>query len=400
MAKTPKFLIPYADSAIFWKNKIFHDLKMKISNRLFNPHKLRHVLINKLDPGNGMGNYIQCSPLVTALKKASPDVEITFLVTEKPELGIFKLFCFPVNVLALPASQVKREFLNTFAVNILRQTNYDLIVHSHLEDPGLAKIITENGGFKNSIGYYNKSQLGAYPFITMHLPNPGPYEIFPEREFPYDQELQRILDVKVDWQAKLALHRRNEGDCVNELIGRDDINKPKILGIHPGCHINSKGRRWSTESFIQVAIRFKEQFNGRVFVFGGPHEEGDVQFILNKTNDSNIKGVIGQPLLKVAELIDHCDIFISNDSGLMNLSMALGIPSIAICGPSSTKSLHSLYPKGVFLGDKMPCCPCYQTDHYMSCINGPEDSARCLDLITPDEVMEHIEKKLQDDEKD
>lgn len=394
MARTPTVLIPYVDIAINTGRKISHSVKMQLCRWDFNPHKLRRVLINILDPGNGIGDYIQSSPLVRALRRTSPDAEISYLVSEKPELAIFKLFPIPVSVISLHPSQVNPDFLSIFAEKELRPECFDLIIHAHTENPHLALIITQKGGFRNSIGYYKKEHQGYNAFLSMRLPNQGPLDRYPERQFPYDSNLKRLLDVKIEWEPRLVIRDGGEIEDIPDSIEQAKRNGAKILGLHPGCHTNAKGRRWSPENFMRLALWFRKQFNGKVLIFGGPHEEVDVREIVAEAGDCEVIAILGKPLMKVGRLVNLCDVFVSNDSGLMNLSMALGVPSIAICGPSCTESLHSLYPKGIFLGDKMPCCPCYHTDHYMSCVKDSDYSAMCLQLIKPDEVIEHIKGKL------
>ena len=168
--RTPKFLIPYVDKAIYTKRKISHSINIQLRHLCFNPHKLNRVLVNKLDPGNGIGDYIQSSALVTALKDASPNVEINFLVSGKEDLVVFELFPYLVSVINLHPSNINYNDLSEFAETRLHPKKFDLVIHGWGENLAFAKVITQKGGFLNSMGYYKKESLGQLPVFTITLP--------------------------------------------------------------------------------------------------------------------------------------------------------------------------------------------------------------------------------------
>ena len=217
--------------------------------------------------------------------------------------------------------------------------------------------------------------------------------------FSYDDNLKRILDVKTEYQAILNIQKINKVYDVNGFI-RQENKKCKVLGLHPGCNANRKDTRWSAENYMNLALLFRKKFNGRVLIFGGPSEEEIVRMMVNKAEDIEIKAVIGQPLLKVAVLINKCDLFVSNDSGLASISMGMGVPSIGIFGPTDTNRHRTIFSKAILLGERLPCCPCINTDHYLHCPDGDfiyktsSDSPMCLQLISVNEVFQQVSELL------
>ena len=209
------------------------------------------------------------------------------------------------------------------------------------------------------------------------------------------------MDVKTEYQAKLNIQEINKVYDVNDFIRRDN-KKCKILGLHPGCNDNRKETRWNPKNYMKLALLFRKEFNGRVIIFGGPHEEEIVRMIVNRADDIEIKAVIGQPLLKVAVLINKCSLFVSNDSGLGSISMALGIPSIGIFGPTDTHRHRTIFQKAILLGERMPCCPCYGTDGYLKCPNddfvdsNSNNTPLCLKIISVNEVFQKVSKIITD----
>ncbi|MED6311825.1 MAG: glycosyltransferase family 9 protein, partial [Pseudomonadota bacterium] len=50
-------------------------------------------------------------------------------------------------------------------------------------------------------------------------------------------------------------------------------------------------------------------------------------------------------LSDVAHLLSRCDFFVGNDSGLMHMSAALGVPTLGLFGPSRTEQYAPWGPK-------------------------------------------------------
>ncbi|HZX10938.1 MAG TPA: glycosyltransferase family 9 protein, partial [Acidobacteriota bacterium] len=89
-------------------------------------------------------------------------------------------------------------------------------------------------------------------------------------------------------------------------------------------------------------------------------------------------------LRMLAGVISLADVVISNDSGPMHLSNALGIPVVALFGPTIpavTRPFHQPYK---VIKKEAPCWPC----SYREC---PYEH-QCMLKITPEEVASECEK--------
>jgi ADP-heptose:LPS heptosyltransferase len=107
------------------------------------------------------------------------------------------------------------------------------------------------------------------------------------------------------------------------------------IGIHPG----SGGARkcWPVSHFAAV-IRALWVRGVPVLLLAGPADRERVAGLLKQlpspaqSNLLNI--VIDAPLLMVAELLQGCKGYLGNDSGITHLAALLGVPTIALFGPS------------------------------------------------------------------
>jgi heptosyltransferase-2 len=92
----------------------------------------------------------------------------------------------------------------------------------------------------------------------------------------------------------------------------------------------------------------------------------------------------GKTSLRVAMgIMSLCGFFVTNDSGLMHMASALGLPTVAIFGSTDHVATGPRGPQTRIVRRTVSCAPCLKqecpTDH------------RCMLDITPDAVWETIE---------
>ena len=77
-------------------------------------------------------------------------------------------------------------------------------------------------------------------------------------------------------------------------------------------------------------------------------------------------------------LLSQCQLFLGNDSGAMHVAAAVGLPVVAIFGPTDPFGTAPVTPRFTIVQDKPYCSPCFlrrcPTDH------------RCMKSITPEMV--------------
>ena len=71
-------------------------------------------------------------------------------------------------------------------------------------------------------------------------------------------------------------------------------------------------------------------------VVAGPGEESQFKPLIDAIPAEACVLVTNQPdLLVVAAMLARCDLFIGNDSGLMHIAAATGLPTMALFGPTN-----------------------------------------------------------------
>jgi len=181
--------------------------------------------------------------------------------------------------------------------------------------------------------------------------------------------------------------------------GLTDEERAKAIVIHPGS--GSKKKVWPLERFLELTHYFQRHFNSRILIVLGPAEGPDVQkafgemeWELGSTAPLLAKGL---SLLELASVMEGCHFFIGNDSGITHMAAALGLPTIAIFGPSDHK-IWSPRGENVFVVRKeMNCSPCSE-ERFVRCKN-----LECMREIEVGDVLEGVGKlniQLQKEEED
>ncbi len=102
---------------------------------------------------------------------------------------------------------------------------------------------------------------------------------------------------------------------------------------------NWPGKEWPHPQMVELLKRVRSEegpFQGAKFAFfAAPNEQARLSDFKNRFEKKDLVEVGNYShLLDVAVLMKQCDFFIGNDSGLMHMAAALGLPTLGLFGPS------------------------------------------------------------------
>jgi ADP-heptose:LPS heptosyltransferase len=88
-------------------------------------------------------------------------------------------------------------------------------------------------------------------------------------------------------------------------------------------------------------------------------------------------------------VIKKLKLFICNDTGVMHIAAALGIPVIAVFGPGEKETIGPYGPEHVIVRkESVKCRPCWDYCRYKL--------PHCILDISADQVMQKVEEKLRE----
>lgn len=161
-----------------------------------------------------------------------------------------------------------------------------------------------------------------------------------------------------------------------------------LIGINPGAAFGT-AKRWFPDRYAALARKLITSFNAHIAIFGSPGEKKLGEYITGKIGQRCVN-LCGKTTLREAiSAISVCDLFITNDSGLMHVAAALDIPQIAVFGSTDSVATSPASPSSRIIQDPIECNPCLKPE----C---PKGNHLCMKNITVDMVFDVARRLLNE----
>lgn len=115
-----------------------------------------------------------------------------------------------------------------------------------------------------------------------------------------------------------------------------------FVAIHPGS--GSKGKNWPAERYAAVIDALAAQDDLPSLILAGEADDDTVARLKEHTHQ-RLRLLVGQPLTVVAAALQQARAFLGNDSGLAHLAGQLGVPTLALFGPTDPTVWSPLGPR-------------------------------------------------------
>jgi heptosyltransferase-2 len=164
-------------------------------------------------------------------------------------------------------------------------------------------------------------------------------------------------------------------------IGASDF----VIGINPGS-IYGGAKRWIPERFAEVAERLGQTLRQTraqdvsAMIVGGKGEEALGRDIAARLS---LRSVVLSGATTVRELmaaVKRCGLFLTNDTGPMHIASAMGVPMVAVFGPTDWRTTSPYGSAHALVRTPVECAPCMLRE----C---PIDH-RCMTGVSVDQVYE------------
>lgn len=159
-----------------------------------------------------------------------------------------------------------------------------------------------------------------------------------------------------------------------------------ILGISPGASFGT-AKRWPAERFAALVQQLGGS-TGTLCVLFGSAQEAPLAAEIAAASPGNTISLAGQTKLSdFIELVAGCDAYLTNDTGTMHVAAALGVPTLAIFGPTNEHETAPLGPQVEMIVGQAECRPC----KLRHC---PYGHHQCMTSIAPEQVFERLRPLL------
>ncbi len=227
------------------------------------------------------------------------------------------------------------------------------------------------------IGY---ARNGRSLLLTKSVPVPKPGEIPAHERFYYLELLRRVGWIQslpeTDFISLTVLEekRRNAENFLRRAGARTGVLR---IAIAAGASYGS-AKCWPPSRFAALANRLQSLMDADVILFGPAAESAVSNAIAAEMRRPPIDLTGKTAIAELPALLSQCHLFLGNDSGAMHVAAAVGLPVVAVFGPTDPQGTAPVTPRCNIVQEKPYCSPCFlrhcPTDH------------RCMTRITPEMV--------------
>ncbi len=145
-------------------------------------------------------------------------------------------------------------------------------------------------------------------------------------------------------------------------------------------------RRWSLESYLEVAQRLLVRFPEVFIAFtGARNEAAKAREMVARVNSPRCFSLAGETTLRqLLVLYGLAEVLVTNDSGPAHFAALTPIHTVTLFGPETPLLFAALTPRNTALWAGLACSPC------VSALNNRQSVCRdnaCMQRITPDQTF-------------
>lgn len=329
---------------------------------------------------NWVGDAIMAVPALRAVRRRFPEAEIAILarpyvVDVYRDQGIS-------NQLIADDSQAKHSGIlgrERLAAE-LRAMRFDVALL--LQNAFDAAWLAWRAKVPERIGY---ARDGRGLLLTQPVPVPKSDEIPRHERFYYLELLRRAgwIDALLDEPLiTLYVSEPNRRRAAEFLVASGARQDSLRIAIGAGASYGS-AKCWPPSRFAELANRLGAQTDADVILFGTASEAAVTRAIISELHRPPIDLTEKTGIADLPALLSQCHLFIGNDSGAMHVAAAVGLPVVAVFGPTDPQGTAPVTPRSTIVQQKPYCSPCFlrhcPTDH------------RCMRSITS-EIVEAATK--------
>jgi len=349
---------------------------------------------------SGIGNTILATPLMRALRVHYPAARMDLLVWSRAAGAPVDGSDMVDRI--LPAPRRMTDWLRM--LHTLRSTRYDLALTVFPSNKAAYHLFAFLSGARMRIAHAYRGGWRRGEWLLTH-------RVAAQAHLhDVDQNLALLerLGIPPEGEGRVPFFHVSPADhaWADAWIRDRGLAGKRLVGMHPGAgatvslkHWQGDHKRWPRERFAEVAGLLVRDRDCTVLLTGGPEEEALKEQVRQGSGIPERVISIATTLPRTAALLARCVLMISNDSGLMHVAAAVGVPVLALFGPTQPGRTAPVGDRHRVLRKDGPCRPClkYPFESASSRIRCNCNGA-CLGDITTGDVYaaacEMLEKGL------
>ena len=342
---------------------------------------------------HGMGDSVLIRAILEQLKSRFPDMDIGVLVgagtAEIMALGSK----FRVHMYSQKELNLRSTLTTLFEI---RRSHYDAVLNFEQGSMAGTAFLAATG-IPIRLGFVAPGQAAKAHFLSHALQfdeNRSMWQSFAALARLIDPGLAatmgafpiRIRPEPDKWLAEWWLS--HIGSC------------QRVVAIHLGSGRGMEFRRWPVERFIRLAEELQVRFGTQSIVLTGTEAERDlIQRFVHEYSGHVVDASDLKTIERTIGVLKRCGLLVSNDTGIMHLGAAIGVPTVGLFGPNTPRHWAPIGPRATYVYDTAaPCSPCinnYANRTPSVCVNA--EKSRCMKDISVASVLTAVTRVVAPD---
>src|SRR6516162_8095600 len=328
---------------------------------------------------NWVGDAILALPAIRQVRVRFPDAVIAMMA--KPYVADLYRDQGPCDELILynPQGEHRGWSGRERLAKEIRGKKFDVVLL--LQNAFDAAWLAWRAGVPERIGY---ARDGRSFLLTKAIAVPRSGEIPAHEKFYYLELLRRAgwLDrLPDDEHIVLRVLDADRRGAMQKLV--EAGSRPHALRVAVGAGASyGSAKCWPPDRFAQALNEFRAQVDADLVLFGAAQDVAVSAAIAGDLRGAWIDLTGRTTVGELPALLSQCHIFLGNDSGAMHVAAAVGLPVVAVFGPTDPSGTAPVTPRAAIVQQKPYCSPCFlrrcPTDH------------RCMMAVSPAMVVDAL----------
>lgn len=326
-----------------------------------------------------LGDIILSLPALKAVKMRFPKTDI-IMVTSKAGRELLSRYPYVKEFLIFKHKkgfEGVKEILDLSAE--LKRTSVDLVLD--LQNNRRSHIISFLSFAPRRIGYRNRK----FDFLLNEAIGGARMDIPP---VAHQFRLLKLLGIdSIPTTPQFTVSEREKA-FAEDMLAESWLGKGQALvGLNCGASRRWQTKRWPTEKLAKLCDMLAQK-RVRVVITGAKDDMTETNRLVLLTKSKPINAVGKTTIMQLAAVIQRCKVFITSDSAPMHLAAFLGVPFVALFGPTDPRRhLQAYNAKYRIIYKRLKCSPCYRP----RC-----SSIRCMEKVSSEEVATAVLELLKE----
>jgi heptosyltransferase-2 len=329
---------------------------------------------------NWLGDIVMSLPTIKGMRWLFPESHISVLVKAN-FASIFKYNHDVNEVIVYQRGEKLRKFISGWKMaKTIRDKNFDLaLILPRSFNSALLPFLSK---IPQRIGYAADTRT-----ILLSHPIKRSNELLSQHRVYYFLNLLNHFRKSVALYSPSIKTGHEEERWANELLSSLNIKTSSMLvGFNAGAAYGD-AKCWLPERYAKVAEKLIEKYDAHILLFGSKAEGRINSEIAKQLSEKSVLDLTGRTdIIQLAVLIKRCRIFVTNDTGPMHVAGALGIPIVAVFGPTDYITTSPFGTNHIIVRKSIHCSPCLErtcpTDHL------------CMRAVTVEDVFDACVKSI------